>query len=334
CIFQLPAMSGLRGLAATCMRRSLAAPRSVPLRVGTRPPGGALLPPPAIPSMRPRACRRKRARSPPPEEGLRALARPCRRLGKRSVSQRHVAGRTTAAGPPMLDAMRRGALNWGAKILLGILTIAFAIWGVADVFRGYGRGTIAKLGGTEISADDFRQAYEDEIAAISRRLGRRLTPAQIKLLGIEQRALARLVGSAALDAHARQLHLPLSDAAVADLIRGDPAFRGPTGTFSRQTFQSMVHQMGFSEARYVAERRREEIRDQLKDTLLEGAVPPPETVELVHNYRAEARRIDYVTPDFDKLITVPEPDDGKLKETYEANKHQFSTPELTRINVL
>src|SRR5262249_30323724 len=63
-------------------------------------------------------------------------------------------------------------------------------------------------------------------------------------------------------------------------------------------------------------------------------VPPPETVELVHNYRAEARRIDYVTPDFDKLITVPEPDDGKLKETYEANKHQFSTPELRRINVL
>jgi peptidyl-prolyl cis-trans isomerase D len=234
----------------------------------------------------------------------------------------------------MLDAMRRGALNWGAKILLGILTIAFAIWGIADVFRGYGRGAIAKLGGTEISAEEFRQAYEDEIASLSRRLGSRLTPAQIKLLGIEQRALARLVGSAALDAHARQLHLALPDTAVADLIRSDPAFRGPTGTFSRQTFQSMVRQMGFSEARYVAERRKEEIRDQLKDTLLDGAAPPQDVVEFVHAYRGETRRIDYLTPDFDKLITVPEPDEAKLKETYEANRRQFVVPESRKINAL
>ena len=40
----------------------------------------------------------------------------------------------------MLDAMRRGAVNWLAKILLGLLIIAFALWGVADVFRGVDHG--------------------------------------------------------------------------------------------------------------------------------------------------------------------------------------------------
>ena len=39
----------------------------------------------------------------------------------------------------MLDAMRRGAVNWLAKVLLGLLIVAFALWGVADVFRNYGR---------------------------------------------------------------------------------------------------------------------------------------------------------------------------------------------------
>ena len=71
---------------------------------------------------------------------------------------------------PMLDAMRRGAVNWLAKILLGLLIIAFAVWGVADVFRGYGRGTLARIGDTEISVDEYRQAYQDEMASISRRL--------------------------------------------------------------------------------------------------------------------------------------------------------------------
>ena len=66
----------------------------------------------------------------------------------------------------MLDAMRRGALNWLSKILLALLVVAFAVWGVADVFRGYGRGTLARIGNTEISVDEYRQAYQEELASI------------------------------------------------------------------------------------------------------------------------------------------------------------------------
>ena len=68
------------------------------------------------------------------------------------------------------NATRRGE-HWLAKILLGLLIIAFAVWGVADVFRGYGRGTLARVGTTEISVDEYRQAYKDEMASISRRMG-------------------------------------------------------------------------------------------------------------------------------------------------------------------
>src|SRR4249919_205554 len=40
---------------------------------------------------------------------------------------------STRKSRPMLDAMRRGALNWLSKILLALLVVAFAVWGVADV---------------------------------------------------------------------------------------------------------------------------------------------------------------------------------------------------------
>ena len=129
----------------------------------------------------------------------------------------------------MLDAMRRGAVNWLAKILLGLLIIAFGMWGVADVFRGYGRGTLARIGNTEISIEAYRQAYQDELAAISRRIGRRLTADQARLLGIEQRALSRLIGGAAIDAHTRELRLALSEKGLAEIIRGDTAFHDAKG---------------------------------------------------------------------------------------------------------
>lgn len=234
----------------------------------------------------------------------------------------------------MLDAMRRGALNLFAKVLLGLLIIAFAVWGVADVFRGYGRGTLARIGDTEISVDQYRQAYQDEMNALSRRMGRRLTPEQAKLLGVEQRALSRLIGTAAIDNHVRDLGLALSDQGIATLIREDPAFQDPPGTFSNRVFQNFLRQSGNSEARYVDMRRKEEERDLLTDSLLAGLTPAQEMIRQLHAYRGETRIIEHFMPDYDKLIKVAEPDEAKLREYYDQNKRQFMTPELRKVNVL
>ena len=212
----------------------------------------------------------------------------------------------------MLDAMRRGALNWLSKILLALLVVAFAVWGVADVFRGYGRGTLARIGNTEISVDEYRQAYQEELASIQRRMGgRRLTSEQAKLLGIEQRTLSRLVGAAAIDTHARQLHLSLSEQGIADIVRKDPAFQGADGAFSQRIFQGYLRQNGMSEGRYVATRRKEEVREQLTDTLLAGLSPPQVLIDLLHRYQAETRVIEFLTPDYGKLIKAPDPDDAR-----------------------
>jgi peptidyl-prolyl cis-trans isomerase D len=235
----------------------------------------------------------------------------------------------------MLDAMRRGAVNWLSKILLALLVVAFAVWGVADVFRGYGRGTLARIGSTEISVEEYRQAYQDELASFERRMGgRRLTSEQAKLLGIQQRALSRLIGTAAIDTHARQLRLALSDQGMADIVRRDPAFQGPDGTFSQRTFQNYLRQNSTSEGRYVANRRKEEVREQLTDTLLGGISPPQALMDVLHRYQGETRVIEFLNPDYGKLIKTPEPDEAKLREYYEQNKRQFVMPELRKINLL
>src|SRR5262245_8163891 len=132
----------------------------------------------------------------------------------------------------MLDQMRRGVGNWLAKGLLGLLIVAFAIWGIGDYVRRIARSAPAKVGDTEITAEQLRQAYQEEMNAISRRLGRRLTPEQARLFGIEQSALARLVNAAAVDRHARDLDLSLSNAGVADIVKSEPAFQGADGKFS------------------------------------------------------------------------------------------------------
>ena len=56
--------------------------------------------------------------------------------------------------------------------VVGFLVISFAIWGIGDIFRGFGRSTVAKIGRTEITVEQFRTIYNDRLQQYSRQAGR------------------------------------------------------------------------------------------------------------------------------------------------------------------
>ena len=52
---------------------------------------------------------------------------------------------------PMLDVLRRGASTWVSKVLLGLLIVSFGVWGIADVFRGFGSNLPSLVGASAFS---------------------------------------------------------------------------------------------------------------------------------------------------------------------------------------
>lgn len=235
----------------------------------------------------------------------------------------------------MLDQMRRGVSNIFTKLLLALLIVAFAVWGIGDVAFRSSQRALATVGSTEITPEEFRQAYQDEMQSVSRRLGRRLTPEQAKILGVETRALARLIGFAAVDINARELGLTVSQNIVANVIRADPIFAGPTGQFSKNQFNQMIRQNGYqSEGQYIQARHRDILREQLTETVGVGVEPQASLVDVTLRFREQTRVIEYITPDYDKHIKVADPDDGKLQEFFEQNKRQYIALENRKANLL
>src|SRR6202789_4104823 len=111
----------------------------------------------------------------------------------------------------MLRGMRKASSNWLGKtimaVVMGVLIISFGVWGIADIFRGFGQSTLAKVGGTEISADQFRQLYTDRLQQIGRQYGRPLTMEQARAFGFDRQVLQQTIAEAALDEEARRLRL-------------------------------------------------------------------------------------------------------------------------------
>jgi peptidyl-prolyl cis-trans isomerase D len=234
----------------------------------------------------------------------------------------------------MLDALRRSAGSWFVKILLGLLVCSFAVWGVGDIFRNAGRQHLAEVGGREISPQQFQRTYENQLAMVSNQLGRRLTSAEARSYGLGQRVIDNLIGTTAIDIHARKLDLGISEAAVADAIRTEPSFQGPDGKFDTQRFQEVLRSNGLNEARFVAVQHEDMIRGQLIGALSRGAFVPKTLLDAANRFRNDERVLKYFVLPPEAAGTVEAPDDSVLKTYYEENKTSYTAPEYRKFGVL
>ena len=141
-------------------------------------------------------------------------------------------------------------------VVMGVLIVSFGVWGIADIFRGFGQSTLAKIGHTEISTEQFRQLYTEKLQQIGRQFGRPLTMDQARAFGLDRQVLQQTIAEAALDEEARRLGLGQSDAETMRMIFSDPNFKGVSGNFDPARFQATIRQFGFTEQRYLADQRQ------------------------------------------------------------------------------
>src|SRR5579863_919259 len=103
----------------------------------------------------------------------------------------------------MLRGIRKASANWLGRtvmgVVMGLLALSFAIWGINDIFRGFGRSTIAKIGGTEIPIEQFRRNYNERLQQVGRQIGRPLNPEQANAIGLDRQVLGEMVTEAGLD---------------------------------------------------------------------------------------------------------------------------------------
>jgi peptidyl-prolyl cis-trans isomerase D len=232
--------------------------------------------------------------------------------------------------------MRKASSNWLGKtimsIVMGLLIIAFGFWGIADIFKGFGQSTLAKIGHTEISVEQFRQLYTDRLQQIGRQFGRPLTPDQARAFGLDRQVLQQMVAEAALDEDARRLGLGQSDAEVKRMIFSDPNFKGSTGAFDPVRFAQTLREFGYTEQRYVAEQRRVSLRRQIANTVTAGLEPPKTMIDVANRFQNEARTIEYVKLDAAQAGTIDQPSPEALAGYFDDHKTQFRAPEYRKIS--
>lgn len=238
----------------------------------------------------------------------------------------------------MLRGLRQASSGWVGKSIMAavvtVLVVSFAIWGIGDIFRGFGRSSLAKIGRTEITIEQFRSIYTDKLQALSRQFGRPITLEQARALGLDRQITRQIFDEMLLDERVRALRLGISDAEIAQRIMQDPGFQGPNGQFDRQRFVEILRSAGFTEQRFVAEQRRTMLRQQLIGTITGAPIAPSAMVEAADRFQNEQRTIEFVLFDRAQAGEIPAPAPDVLAQYFEPRKGQFRAPELRKVVIV
>lgn len=234
----------------------------------------------------------------------------------------------------MLGVLRNAAGTWVAKTLLSLLVVSFAVWGISGRLMGgfAGHDSVITAGGTKVSINEYRLAYDRQLSVLSQQFGQRLTHEQAKALGIDNQVLAQLVSGAVLDEQARKLGLGLSKDRLAELTREDPAFKGPGGQFDRRTFDYMLQQIGMRPEDYLKNRAKVAVRQQIVEAVSDGLKAPDTFFKAVALYRGEDRTVDYLTLPKALVEPIAAPSDSVLSAYFEANKKTYAAPEYRKFS--
>jgi peptidyl-prolyl cis-trans isomerase D len=238
----------------------------------------------------------------------------------------------------MLRGIRKASANWLGRtvmgVVMGLLALSFAVWGINDIFRGFGRSTVATIGGTEIPIEEFRRVYNDRMQQLSRQVGHPVTPEQANAIGLDRQVLSEMVAEAGLDQRARQMRLGIPDSEIVDRISADPTFKSPTGSFDKLRFAQLIRSAGYTEQRFIAEQRKVMLRREIIDSLT-GALPVPKAwLNAINQYQNEERSIAYLRLGPAQAGDIPQPTADELNKYFEARKILFRAPEYRKISTV
>jgi peptidyl-prolyl cis-trans isomerase D len=231
----------------------------------------------------------------------------------------------------MLNALRRHASSWVVKILLLLLVVSFAIWGIGDIFFGGGQNpTVATVGDAEIPASELVETFNRMVNNLQRQIGPEFDRERAIQLGVMQQALQSLIGQRLIGLEAEAMGLAVSDDALRALITANPAFQS-AGQFDRSRFEQLLRMSGLSEDAYLAGLRQDEARSALTGSVAGPVAAPPTLIEALYRYRNEQRRGHYVLVPVTAIAAVPEPSEEDLAAYHEAHQAEFTTPEYRAV---
>ncbi len=233
----------------------------------------------------------------------------------------------------MLQAFRNTVMGWLGWIIIGVVIMTFALFGLGSYLQNKSRAYVARVNDVEIAPRDLQQAYQQQRARIQQKMGKAFNPALIDEKLVRKQALDGLINRELLLQAARDNGLVISDALLAAQIHAIQAFQ-EDGVFSDKKYRDLIRSRGQSVSEFEYVTRRSLLADQLLNGLTSTAFVTPGEIDRVYRLQNQKRDFSYLIVSVKPFEATVDVSDTRIQQYYDKHSADFMVPERVKLAYL
>lgn len=230
----------------------------------------------------------------------------------------------------MLEAIRTHSQTWLAKVILALITIPFALWGIDSYFSGGGQDSaVANIGDAKVTEREYTRALTNQRDGMQAQGGK----VDINDPAFRKRVLDQLVDALLISSVATSQGMVVPQSQITAMTNTIPAFQ-ENGQFSRSRMEMWLRNRGMTEQDMLDMIQQDVLMRQLQFAYGEGSLISAASTGQLAKHLAQQREASEVIFGTQAYTPAVKIDDKAVEADYAANKANHATSPQARIQYL
>lgn len=232
----------------------------------------------------------------------------------------------------LMQSIRDHATGWIAWVIVILISIPFALWGIQEYVSPTSNVAVAIVNGTDVGASEFQRSYQRQRAQLQSLLGPSFDINQLDDERLREEALNQLVNDEVVLQAAIAGGMRVGDRQLAHAIQGQAIFHRE-GAFSEELYQQWLRNQGYSAGGFEVNLKRSMLTEQLVAGVATSAIVTERELENAVRLQRQKRVFETLTMPVSRFGDV-EVDDEAVRAHYEANQANYVSPEQVKLKVV
>jgi len=229
----------------------------------------------------------------------------------------------------MLEKFRSYAQTKAAQIILALILIPFALFGIDSYLNQAGNNlSIAKVNGYKIALQEYNRAIEKVRNRIMSE-GKKVDPAMFDSFEFKESVIDGLITKQLLNNDIKKSQFRITDQQLSQYIIGMPEFQ-KDGKFSQEVYDKVLQNNQLTPKKFEESIRNDLLIQQVRDGLQKLIFIPPNNLAETLRATSQQREIsiaEFKTKEYMTKSNIAEKD---IQAFYDQNKSKFLAPEQVK----
>jgi peptidyl-prolyl cis-trans isomerase D len=220
----------------------------------------------------------------------------------------------------MLGAIRNKSKGWVAYLIVGLITVPFALFGIQDYAARSANTSIAKVDGEDIDINIYYQELNSQQRNLQQQLGAAYTQEIDNTL--KQTLLDSLINEKLIENYANSLDIVTLDDEVKSVIEMNQAFL-VDGEFSQERYIQLLRLNSYTPAGYEIAQSKALNREQVKRNLSGSAFMSSTQTQQLNDLASQQREVSFLALNTENYIDQVSVSESQISDYFNDNRSSF-----------